>query len=225
MTSKKLLSFYVGLAISVGCIQGCGGAAENQSSLSPIASIGAEAFVDQTLSASGRQSCASCHAPETSHSAANALAVQLGGINLDIQGLRNSQPLRYLIKNTPFHFDEEGTPTGGFFWDGRANSLAEQAAGPLLGAREMANPDKASVVAKIARSSWANDFKIVFGSDIFQNEDLAFEKLTLALQQFQLEDAVFNSFTSKYDAVLRGQRSHPALHHPRRARYDEPRRL
>ena len=207
MTSKKLLSFYLGLAISVGCIQGCGGASENQSSLSPIASIGAQAFVDQTLSASGRQSCATCHAPETSHSAANALAVQLGGINLDIQGLRNSQTLRYLVKNTPFHFDEEGTPTGGFFWDGRANSLAEQAAGPLLGAREMANPDKASVVAKIAQSSWANDFKKVFGSDIFQNVDLAFEKLTLALQQFQLEDAVFNSFTSKYDAVLRGKAS------------------
>ena len=71
----------------------------------------------------------------------------------------------------------------------------------------MANPDKASVVAKIARSSWANDFKKVFGSDIFQNVDLAFEKLTLALQQFQREDAVFNSFTSKYDAVLRGQAS------------------
>jgi cytochrome c peroxidase len=112
-----------------------------------------------------------------------------------------------LVKNTPFHFDEEGTPTGGFFWDGRANSLAEQAAGPLLGAREMANPDKASVVAKIAQSSWANDFKKVFGSDIFQNVGLAFEKLTLALQQFQLEDAVFNSFTSKYDAVLRGKAS------------------
>jgi len=112
MTSKKLLSFYLGLAISVGCIQGCGGASENQSPLSPIASIGAQAFVDQTLSASGRQSCATCHAPETSHSAANALAVQLGGINLDIQGLRNSQTLRYLVKNTPFHFDEEGTPTG-----------------------------------------------------------------------------------------------------------------
>lgn len=57
MTSKKLLSFYLGLAISVGCIQGCGGASENQSPLSPIASIGAQAFVDQTLSASGRQSC------------------------------------------------------------------------------------------------------------------------------------------------------------------------
>jgi len=207
MISKKLLSTWIGIAISIGCVQGCVGAADNQPSLSPIASIGAQAYVDQTLSASGRQSCATCHATETSHTAANALAVQLGGINLDIQGLRNSQTLRYLVKNTAFHFDEEGTPTGGFFWDGGANSLAEQAAGPLLGSREMANPEKASVVAKIARSSWANDFKKVFGSDIFGNVDLAFEKLTLALQQFQLEDAVFNSFTSKYDAVLRGKAS------------------
>ena len=207
MLSKRLAAIWAGLAISIGCIPGCGGAADNQPSLSPIASIGAQAFVDQTLSASGRQSCATCHATETSHSAANALAVQLGGINLQIQGLRNSQTLRYVVKNTAFHFDEDGTPTGGFFWDGRANSLAEQAAGPLLGVREMANPDKASVVSRIARSSWASDFKNVFGSAIFQNVDLAFKKLTLALQQFQLEDAVFNSFTSKYDAVLQGQAS------------------
>jgi cytochrome c peroxidase len=109
-----------------------------------------------------------------------------------------------LVKNTAFHFDEEGTPTGGFFWDGRADSLAQQAAGPLLNAREMANPDKASVVAKIARTSWANEFKTVFGENILKDVDLAFDKLTLALAQYQIEDAALNAYSSKYDAWLRG---------------------
>jgi len=119
--------------------------------------------------------------------------------------LRNSQSLRYLVKNTAFHFDAEGTPTGGFFWDGRADSLALQAAGPLLSAREMANPDKASVVAKIAGTSWANEFKAVFGKNILQDVDQAFDKLTLALAQYQIEDAAFNAYTSKYDAYLRSE--------------------
>ena len=184
-------------------LSGCGAGADE--ALSPIARIGEKAFVEPLLSASGRQSCASCHSPETGHAAANALAVQMGGANLDQPGLRNSQSLRYLVKNTAFHFDAEGTPTGGFFWDGRADSLALQAAGPLLSAREMANPDKASVVAKIARTSWANEFKAVFGKNILQDVDRAFEKLTLALAQYQVEDAAFNAYTSKYDAYLRSE--------------------
>ncbi|MCE2680055.1 MAG: c-type cytochrome [Burkholderiales bacterium] len=193
------------LISQIPILDGCTEASTEQATLSPIAKLGAKAFVDSSLSASGLQSCASCHAPETGHSAPNSAPVQLGGTDLNIQGLRNAQTLRYLVHNPAFHFDESGKPVGGFFWDGRADSLSEQAAGPLLGAREMANPDKAAVVAKIARSNWANEFKQVFGSNIFQNIDLAFEKLTFALQQFQLEDAAFNSFTSKYDAVLRGR--------------------
>jgi cytochrome c peroxidase len=188
------------LVISVSLI-GCVGTGD---ALSPVARIGEKAFVEPLLSASGRQSCSSCHVPETGHAAANTLAVQLGGMNLDQPGLRSSQSLRYLVKNTAFHFDEEGTPTGGFFWDGRADSLAQQAAGPLLNAREMANPDKASVVAKIARTSWANEFKTVFGENILKDVDLAFDKLTLALAQYQIEDAALNAYSSKYDAWLRG---------------------
>jgi cytochrome c peroxidase len=200
----RKFSWLVGIAIACSIsLSGCGSGADE--ALSPIARIGEKAFVEPLLSASGRQSCASCHSPETGHAAANALAVQLGGANLDQPGLRNSQSLRYLVKNTAFHFDAEGTPTGGFFWDGRADSLALQAAGPLLSAREMANSDKASVVAKIARTSWANEFKAVFGKNILQDVDRAFDKLTLALAQYQVEDAAFNAYTSKYDAYLRSE--------------------
>ncbi|MFM7008571.1 MAG: cytochrome-c peroxidase [Betaproteobacteria bacterium] len=200
----RKFAWLVGIAMACSIsLSGCGSGADE--ALSPIARIGEKAFVEPLLSASGRQSCASCHSPETGHAAANALAVQLGGENLDQPGFRNSQSLRYLVKNTAFHFDAEGTPTGGFFWDGRADSLALQAAGPLLSAREMANPDKASVVAKIARTSWANEFKAVFGKNILQDVDRAFDKLTQALAQYQVEDAAFNAYTSKYDAYLRSE--------------------
>jgi cytochrome c peroxidase len=139
------------------------------------------------------------------HSAPNDLAAQFGGIDLKVQGLRNSQPVRYLATNTEFYFDDEGTPTGGFFWDGRADSLNAQTAGPLLGAGELANKDKVAVVQRIAAASWAADFKRLYGADVFKDVDGAFDKLGLALKAFQSQGPEFNAFTSKYDEVLRGK--------------------
>ena len=194
------------LVAAAALLAGCGDAGSgSEQPLSPQAAIGKKAFSDPTLSASGRLSCASCHAADARHAATNSLAVQFGGIDLQVQGLRASQSLRYLAANAAFHFDAEGTPTGGFFWDGRADSLAAQAGIPLLGDREMANPDKASVVAKLAGAPWAGEFMAVYGADILQDTDRAFDKLTQSLQRFQLEDVSFNGYTSKYDEVLRGK--------------------
>lgn len=81
-----------------------------QPSAAPLseAALGKLAFHDPSLSASGKQSCASCHADTAGHAAPNALAVQPGGADLLDQGLRASQPLRYIATNTAFRFDDEG---------------------------------------------------------------------------------------------------------------------
>ena len=202
----RFLSWFTLLVVAAAVLlTGCGGAGSGaEPPLSPEAAIGQLAFNDPSLSASGRLSCASCHAAEAGHAAPNSLAVQLGSTDLDVQGLRASQSLRYLAANSAFHFDSEGTPIGGFFWDGRADSLSAQAGIPLLGAREMANPDKASVVAKLAHAAWSGEFKAVYGADILNDADRAFDKLTQSLQRFQLEDVSFNAYTSKFDEVLRG---------------------
>jgi cytochrome c peroxidase len=173
--------------------------------MSAEARIGEKAFNEVMLSASGKQSCASCHAPHTGHAAPNALAVQPGGAALDRQGLRNSQPLRYLARNTPFHFNHEGKAIGGFFWDGRADTLARQAEGPLLGEREMGNRSRAEVVTRLAQTAWAGEFRQVFGAGILQDAERAFERLTFALERYQIEDESFNGYSSKFDAYLRGQ--------------------
>ena len=116
------------LAVSLWCAIGASLSACSKPPEAPVSAVlvGQKAFSDPSLSASGAQSCASCHAAATGHSAPNDLAAQFGGIDLKVQGLRNSQPVRYLATNTEFHFDDEGTPTGGFFWDGRADSLNAQ---------------------------------------------------------------------------------------------------
>ncbi len=194
----------------VANLAACGGGADPSAptaaaALSDQAALGQKIFSDMSLSASGRQSCASCHQPDTAHASDNSLAVQLGGALLDQQGRRSSSSIDYLSFNGGFHFEDEGTPTGGFFWDGRAQTLQAQAAQPLLNGFEMANASKADVVDKLSRAAYASEFRHVFGADILSRPDDAFDRLTLALQQFQREDAAFRRFSSKYDAFLRGQ--------------------
>lgn len=190
---------------------GCGAGGESMTSseesrpLSPQAALGQKIFNDVSLSASGRQSCASCHNAANAHAPDNGLAVQPGGALLDQQGRRNSPSINYLSFNTAFHFAADGTPTGGFFWDGRAASLQDQAGQPFLGAIEMANASKAEVVDKLARASYAGEFKQIFGADILDRPEEAFDRLTLALQQYQREDLSFRPFSSKYDEFLRGR--------------------
>jgi cytochrome c peroxidase len=60
------------------------------------------------------------------------------------------------------------------------------------------------VAAKLGRAVYADEFKRVFGADIFTRPDDAFDRMTLALQQYQREDPDFHPFSSKYDAFLRG---------------------
>lgn len=197
----------VGLA---GC-GGGGGSSASQASvpaataLSAQAALGEKIFADASLSASGRLSCAGCHSPDNVHAPLNALAVQLGGALLDQQGQRSSPSIDYASFAPSFFFDAEGTPTGGFFWDGRAATLKAQAAQPLLGSVEMANASAADVTAKLARAPYADEFKRVFGADILERPDDALDRLTLALQQFEREDAGFHPFSSQYDEFLRGK--------------------
>jgi cytochrome c peroxidase len=202
----------VAVALAAALLAGCGGGGSTNGTaglpkdvpLSAQAELGRKIFADPSLSASGRLACASCHDPASGHAPANALAVQLGGPLLDQQGTRKAPAIRYLAFSGSFFFDGEGTPTGGFFWDGRAASLQDQAAQPLLAPNEMANTDAADAVARLARAAYADEFRRVYGADIFDRPDAAFAALTLSVQAYEREDIDFRPFTSKYDEFLRG---------------------
>ena len=173
--------------------------------LSAQAALGEKIFADVSLSASGRQACAGCHSPDNAHSPANDLSVQLGGPLLDQQGTRQAPSINYLSFNIAFFFDTEGTPTGGFFWDGRAASLGAQAGEPFVNPFEMANTSVADVIDKLSRSTYAAEFRGVFGADIFSRPADAMTGVKLALAQYQREDSDFHPFSSKYDEFLRGK--------------------
>lgn len=206
--------FYIGIRgvarlstlVSVLGLVACGGgsSADSATGLSQRALLGEQIFNDVTLSKNGNQSCASCHDANHAHAAPNSRGVQLGSDGVS-EGSRTSPSIRYLALNKPFGFEPDGTPTGGFFWDGRRATLAEQAKGPFLNPVEMANTDVAEVIARLASRPYAAAFKAVFGVGIFNDPEAAFERVALALQAYQKEDAGFAPFNSKYDAFLRGQ--------------------
>lgn len=181
-----------------------------------MAELGRLAFFDPSLSASGRQSCASCHDPAHAYGPPNALAVQRGGADLQGYGTRAVPSLRYL-RRTPIWFktyvgnprerltDTDNVPVGGFTWDGRFDTMAEQAAFPLLAANEMANAGAEAVVQSLSRSAYADQFRSVFGADIFTRPADALAALGQALQRFELDDPSFQPYSSKFDAVLDGK--------------------
>lgn len=205
---RPLAALALAAASSIALVA-CGGGGTPPpapSGLSPAAALGEKIFKDASLSASGRMSCASCHAPTAAHAQTNGLAVQLGGPALDVAGLRAVPSLRYLGTTPAFFFAKDGTPTGGFNHDGSADSLLAQAVRPFLAAHEMANGDAKTVVAKLAQASYAADFRKAFGDQVLADPDAAFLAVRHALQRYQLEDtAEFAPFTSKYDAFLAGQ--------------------
>jgi len=208
---KKCSKGLFGLSVLM-LIAACSGGSTNSNqgssgnaALSPQASLGQKIFMDQSLSASGKMSCATCHDPANYHAQSNDLAVQLGGANLDVPGFRAVPSLRYLNLTPAFYFAADGTPTGGFTRDGRANTLAIQAARPFLAPHEMANADKNSVVEKMKLTAYANEFRQVYGDAVYNNPELAFDRITYSLQLYQMEDREFHPYDSKYDQFLAGK--------------------
>lgn len=183
-------------------------------STAELESLGRKLFFDRGLSASHSMSCATCHDPAHAYGPPNTRPVQLGGKELRAQGQRAVPSLRYL-QNVPLftehYFDEDvdesidNGPTGGLTWDGRMVSPHEQARLPLLSPLEMANTSIEQVVAGVARSAYAPEFRRVFGVDIFSSPPAAFAAITRCLEVFQQNPAEFYPYSSKYDAVLRDQ--------------------
>ncbi len=202
--------------------------------LSAMARLGQKMFFDPSLSGSGRMSCASCHDPRHAYAPGNALPAQMGGSDLRLQGIRAVPTLTYLERTPRFAVRPDSTldpeergpgkaarpradpsldpmnfgsvvPEGGMDWDGRAAVLADQAGGPLLDPREMANKDGAELLAKLKSAAYAREVIAVFGPQVFSTPSAGLADMYLALARFQMEDRSFHAYNSKFDYYLAGR--------------------
>ncbi|HUJ58150.1 MAG TPA: cytochrome c peroxidase [Kofleriaceae bacterium] len=202
-----------------------------QPSVPELAALGALVFRDRSLSASGKLACASCHDPDRAFGPPNARAVQLGGPALAAAGVRATPSLRYLQTVPRFteHFhdgddrdDADQGPAGGLTWDGRAQSTHDQARSPLFSPLEMALASPEELLARLRRAGYADRMRAAFGDGVLDRADSALKAATLALEVYQQDPAAFYPYTSKYDAVLRGQESLTAQEERGRKLFDDP---
>jgi cytochrome c peroxidase len=173
------------------------------------ADLGQRIFSDANLSEPRGTACVACHQPNRGFAGNHGsfIGVALGSTPGAL-GLRNAMTNSYVGFVPAFAFVTTGGETeasGGHFWDGRADTLALQALGPLLNPLEMNNASRKAVVDKIAASSYAQLFRQEFGAKVFNDTDLAFTQIGVAIEAF--ERAKLQPFTSKYDAMVRGQLS------------------
>ena len=102
-------------------------------------------------------------------------------------------------------------PQGGLFWDGRADTLQDQAAFPLLAPNEMDGGSIERVVGRLRQASYARQFAALFGPGIFGNAKLLVSEAMFAVARYQIEEPSFHPYTSKFDDWLEGRaRLNPA---------------
>lgn len=147
------------------------------------AELGFALFHDTRLSVDNTVSCASCHALETAgvdnHQYSHGVDDQLGGVNAPT------------VFNAVYNFVQ--------FWDGRAKTLADQAAGPPLNPVEMASTSFDEIIAKLeADKKFAKAFRKVYPDGLTE------ANITNAIEEFERTLLTPNS---RFDKWLRGDDS------------------
>jgi cytochrome c peroxidase len=170
--------------------------------------LGRTIFFDPGLSDPPGTSCASCHAPERAFSGNHGSSIGVAqGSRPNHFASRSTPSLLYLRYVPRFHFHQDDdaiqpSAVGGFFWDGRADSISELVRQPLLNPDEMNNRDSAQIALKIAGSRYAADFRREFG-EVTDDPEATVIALGDALEAFLTSDDMA-PFSSKYDAYVRG---------------------
>ena len=151
--------------------------------------LGRDLFFDKRLSADGSLSCSTCHDPRFGFTDGKQVPEGIHGR----KGTRSAPT----ILNAMFN--------AGQFWDGRVDSLEEQARHPLVNPDEMGNPSTDAVVARLRMSpEYSARFRAVFG------EDVTIGSLSKAIACYERTLVSGNSPFDRYVAGNREAMSEPA---------------
>jgi len=143
--------------------------------------LGKMLFYEKKLSKDLTQACADCHLQKDAFTDIRPFSI---GVE-KLEGKRNAMPIFNLV----YH-------TNGFFWDGRAPLLRDQALKPIQDPLEM-NETLPNAIAKIQNEKiYQDQFIRAFGSD-----SVDALKISLAIEQFIISIV---SHDSKYDRYLKG---------------------
>src|SRR5262245_29921981 len=120
--------------------------------------LGRWLFYDKRISADGTIACATCHRPEYAFSEPTPVST----------GIRGQKGGR----KAPSFVNQAWPVVPYFFWDGRAQSLEDQALGPMANPIEMGNTHVA-ILQTLTANGYAPYFRQVFGTYAITNERMA----------------------------------------------------
>ena len=140
--------------------------------------LGYALFHDPRLSVDNTVSCASCHSLQTggvdNHQYSHGVEERLGGVNAPT------------VYNAVYNFVQ--------FWDGRAMTLAEQAAGPPLNPVEMASTSFDEIIAKLQGDKrYVEMFQMLYPS-----QGITEATITDAIEEFERTLVTPNSQFDKW---------------------------
>jgi cytochrome c peroxidase len=96
-------------------------------------------------------------------------------------------------------------PQGGLFWDGRADTLQQQALFPLLSPLEMDGGTIDTIAAKLRRAPYSARLSQLFGQSILDDPRLLVVEAMFAVARYQVEEPGFHPYSSKFDYWLEGR--------------------
>ena len=145
--------------------------------------LGQKLFFDGRLSADGSVACASCHNPDRAFTDGKPTSV---GIRSQV-GQRNAPTILNALYNKAQ------------FWDGRAKTLEDQAALPIINPIEMGQPNLNAAVTRLAPiDEYQQAFKRVFGRPI-NGQDL--------VRAIASYERTLVSFNSPFDRFIAGDKN------------------
>lgn len=170
--------------------------------------LGQALFFDVNLSLDRKQSCATCHDPARAFTdwrdSGVGAAASMGG-DMHTIGDRNAPTISYASLIPALQLNQNGDYVGGLFWDGRADTLEEQAGGPPLNPDEMAMTDSALVQQRLKENAnYGYAFRDLFGEEVLENSETAFAAMLESIAAFERTE-FFSPFDSRYDRYLAGE--------------------
>lgn len=156
--------------------------ADNPQTAEKIA-LGQKLFFDGRLSVDGTVACSTCHDPALAFTDGRPASI---GVNGRV-GQRNSPTILNALYNNAQ------------FWDGRAKTLEDQAALPIINPSEMGQPSLDAAVTKIATvPEYEQEFRRVFGRPVNRTD------LVRAIASYERTQF---SFDSPFDHFIAGDKS------------------
>ncbi len=153
-------------------------------------SLGRHLFYDPIISDNGTMSCASCHFQENAFSDPSLRSIGV----LGLEGKRNSMALINLAYNP-----------NGFFWDGSALTLEEQAIAPVEDHDEL-NSNWEEVVKRIRNhDDYPEKFREAFGIEM--KSEITQNLVVKAIAQFE---RTLISFNTRFDSIVIQRKGWPS---------------